>query len=283
MRWLVTGAGGMLATDLVAALEHRGHDVEALDRTVLDVTHPAAVDAAVAQFDVVANCAAWTAVDLAEEHEGEAFDVNAIGPHLLATACTARGKRLVHVSTDYVFDGRARQPYPEEAALCPSSAYGCTKGAGEWAVRAAGGGHLVVRTAWLYGAHGACFPTTIHRLATERGHVDVVDDQVGQPTWTADVAALIIEMVERDAPGGIYHATPSGQTSWYGFARAIVAAGGMDIDLVAATTSDAFVRPAPRPAFSVLGHDAIRGVGIAPIGPWDERWRAAAPEVLAWV
>jgi dTDP-4-dehydrorhamnose reductase len=186
------------------------------------------------------------------------------------------------VSTDYVFDGVASAPYAEDAPLAPRSAYGRTKAAGEWAVRAEHpGGHLVLRTAWLYGAGGGCFPRTIARVARERGGLDVVEDQVGQPTWTRDVADLMVRLVGADVSPGTYHATSAGETSWFGFAQEVVAAAGLDRSVVASTTSEAFVRPAPRPAYSVLGHDALLASGVEPIGDWRERWRAAADEVLA--
>jgi dTDP-4-dehydrorhamnose reductase len=281
MRWLVTGANGMLGQDVVDLLRSTGEDVTAADRSALDVTDAAAVDAAVTGHDVVVNTAAWTAVDDAEDHEEAAAAVNAQGPRLLARAAARHGARLVQVSTDYVFDGSADRPYAEDAATAPASAYGRTKALGEAAVREElPDGHLVVRTAWLYGAHGGCFPKTIARVATERGSIDVVDDQVGQPTWTRDVADLLVRLVRDDAPAGTYHATSSGQDSWCGFARSVVVAAGLDASVVHPTTSAAFVRPAPRPAYSVLGHDALTALDIAPIGPWQERWAAAASEVL---
>ena len=280
LRWLVVGAGGMLAHDLLDVLRGRSASVVAAGRAELDVTDPDAVAAAVRDVDVVVNCAAWTAVDDAETHEAEAFAVNATGAALLARASAAAGARLVQVSTDYVFDGRATSPYPEDAPLGPVSAYGRTKGAGEWAVRAEAPDHLIVRTAWLYGAHGGCFPKTMARLAAERDELSVVDDQVGQPTWTHDLADLVVRLVEAQAPAGTYHGTSSGQTSWFGFTRRIVEGLGVDTR-VEPTTSEAFVRPAPRPAFSVLGHDALRAVGVEPIGEWDARWEVAAPAVLA--
>ncbi|CAM3633475.1 dTDP-4-dehydrorhamnose reductase [Isoptericola cucumis] len=270
----------MLAHDLLDVLRGRSASVVAAGRAELDVTDPDAVAAAVRDVDVVVNCAAWTAVDDAETHEAEAFAVNATGAALLARASAAAGARLVQVSTDYVFDGRATSPYPEDAPLGPVSAYGRTKGAGEWAVRAEAPDHLIVRTAWLYGAHGGCFPKTMARLAAERDELSVVDDQVGQPTWTHDLADLVVRLVEAQAPAGTYHGTSSGQTSWFGFTRRIVEGLGVDTR-VEPTTSEAFVRPAPRPAFSVLGHDALRAVGVEPIGEWDARWEVAAPAVLA--
>ncbi|TFH74162.1 dTDP-4-dehydrorhamnose reductase [Cellulomonas sp. HD19AZ1] len=280
MRWLVTGARGMLGQDLVARVRADGHEVVALDRDELDITDGAAVLDAVAGFDVVANCAAWTAVDDAETREAEAFAVNAVGPQALARAAVRHGARLVQVSTDYVFDGHATDPYAEDGFAAPRSAYGRTKLAGEWAVRAAGADHLILRTAWLYGAGGGCFPKTIARVARERGSLDVVDDQAGQPTWTVDVADLAVRLVDGAAPAGTYHATSSGRTTWCGFARAVVAAAGLDPQIVRPTTSEGAARAAERPAFSVLGHDALRAVGVEPIGDWQQRWAAAAPGVL---
>ncbi|HHW82441.1 MAG TPA: dTDP-4-dehydrorhamnose reductase [Actinomycetales bacterium] len=279
MKWIVTGAGGMLGTDLVAALERRGHEVLALDSDSLDITDGGAT-ADLPGADVIANCAAYTAVDAAEEDEATAFTVNAVGAQLLARAAAARGASLVHVSTDYVFGGDASEPYGEQDPLGPLSAYGRTKAAGEWAVRAEHPQHYIVRTAWLYGANGPCFPKTMARLATERDRLSVVSDQVGQPTWTRDLADLMIRLVEAEAPWGTYHGTSSGQVSWHGFTRAIVESMGRDPEMVEATTSDAFVRPAPRPAYSVLGHDALIATGVEPIGPWQERWLEAASSVL---
>lgn len=281
MRWLVVGAGGMLGQELTGLLTSRGADVTGTTRSELDVTDAGAVADVVTGYDVVVNATAYTAVDAAETDEATAFDVNAVGASHLARAAAATGARLVQVSTDYVFAGDADAPYAEDAAPAPRSAYGRTKVAGEWAVRAACPDHLVVRTAWLYGAHGSCFPRTIVRVARERGGLDVVDDQLGQPTWTADLADLVVRMVEARVPAGTYHGTASGSTTWHGFARAAVEAAGLDPAIVRPTTSAAFVRPAPRPAYSVLGHDALVAAGVTPIGAWDARWAAAAASVLA--
>lgn len=273
----------MLGQDLVAALRGAGHTVDVVDRDTVDITDPRSVDTVLAdeRYDVVVNCAAFTAVDAAEEQEGAAFAVNAAGPAHLARAARRGGARLVHISTDYVFGGDATEPYAEDAPLAPRSAYGRTKGAGEWAVRAEHPDHLIVRTAWLYGARGACFPKTMASLAADRDHLTVVDDQVGQPTWTVDLADLVLRLVAANAPAGTYHGTSSGRASWFEFARAVVASAGHDPAKVAPTTSEAFVRPAPRPAFSVLGHDRLAAAGVQPIGPWQERWAAAADSVLA--
>lgn len=280
-RWLVTGAGGMLATDLVAHLRARGEAVTVATRAQLDITDRRAVEREVAGHDVVVNTAAWSDVDAAEAHEPDAYAINATGPAWLAQACASTGARLVQVSTDYVFDGNATQPYAEGAPTAPRSAYGRTKLDGEVAVRATlPDTSYVVRTAWLYGASGKSFVATMERLALERDHVDVVDDQHGQPTWTVDLADQIVSLVLRDAPAGIYHATSSGATTWFGLARAVFEELGHDPERVRRTTSDAFVRPAPRPAYSVLGHDASRAIGVEPIRDWREALSAAAPTVL---
>ena len=281
MRWLVTGANGLLGTELVALLRGRGADVTAVTRADLDLLDEAAVAAAVAGHDVVVNAAAWTAVDDAESHEHEAWLVNAEAPRLLALGCAAAGARLVQVSTDYVFAGDGTSPYAEDAPVAPRSAYGRTKAAGEAAVRdVLPDAHLVVRTAWLYGAAGGCFPKTIAGVARRGEPFDVVDDQVGQPTWSADLARVIVDLVDVGAPAGTYHGTAGGQGSWFDLAREVTASLGLDPGLVRPTTSAAFVRPAPRPSYSVLGSGRLTEVGVAPVADWRERWRVAAPEVL---
>lgn len=280
MRWLVTGAGGMLGADLVPALRAAGHEVTAAARGALDVTDLGACRAAVAGHDVVVNAAAWTAVDEAESREGAAFAVNAGGAANLARACRERAARMVHVSTDYVFGGDAHRPYDEDAAVAPRSAYGRTKLAGEWAVQALCPRSWVVRTAWLYGAGGGNFVATMARLAAERETVDVVDDQRGQPTWTVDVAAAVVRLVGAGAPYGVWHATSAGETTWFGLTRELYGLLGLDPDRVRPTTTDRFPRPAPRPAYSVLGHDRWDRAGITPLRDWREALAAAVPDVL---
>ncbi|MCL2090409.1 MAG: dTDP-4-dehydrorhamnose reductase [Micrococcales bacterium] len=280
MRWLVVGAEGMLGTDLMRVVTAAGHEAVGVDRGDVDITVPGSLDPWLSGTGVVVNCAAWTAVDAAEDHEPEAFAVNAVGAALTARAAAAVGARMVQVSTDYVFDGQASAPYGEGTPMRPRSAYGRTKAAGEWAVRAEARDCLVVRTAWLYGAHGPCFPRTIARIAAERGEVAVVDDQTGQPTWTVDLADLVLRLVDAGAPSGTYHGTSSGQTSWFDLAQAAVAAAGQDAGVVTPTTSEQFVRPAPRPQYSVLGHEALERIGVAPIGDWRTRWQAAAAQVM---
>ncbi|MCJ0699763.1 dTDP-4-dehydrorhamnose reductase [Frigoribacterium sp. CFBP9039] len=275
LRYLVTGARGMLGSDLLEALF--GREVTVLGRADLDVTDRDAVFSAVAGHDVVINAAAYTAVDAAETDEEAARAVNGTAAGLLGEATASSGARLVQVSTDYVFDGTATEPYAESTPLAPVSAYGRTKAEGERLAREANpDGTYIVRTAWLYGQHGPNFAKTMLRLASTHDTVSVVDDQIGQPTWTLDLAEQIVRLVDSDAPAGVYHGTNGGRASWFDFARAVFETAGLDADRVKATDSSSFVRPAPRPAFSVLGHDAWTAAGLAPLRPWDEALHDAA-------
>jgi dTDP-4-dehydrorhamnose reductase len=279
-RWLVTGSAGMLGQDLLTVLTAAGHEVTPAPRASLDVTDLQACRTAVRGHDVVVNAAAWTAVDDAETSEPQAFAVNATGAANLARACSEVDAELVQISTDYVFAGDADTPYDESAQPAPRSAYGRTKVAGEWAVTALCPRSWVVRTAWLYGAGGPSFVSTMARLAADRETLDVVDDQRGQPTWTMDLARTVEAMVSGRAPYGAYHGTSSGETTWCGFARAIFSGLGLDPARVRPTTTEAFPRPAPRPAYSVLGHDAWRRAGLAPIRDWREALAEALPSVV---
>jgi dTDP-4-dehydrorhamnose reductase len=275
-RYLITGAAGMLGRDLQEALA--GRDVVALTRAELDITDPAAVAAALSGVDVVFNCAAYTAVDAAETDEEAALLVNGVGPATLAEATAATGAALLQISTDYVFQGSATSPYPEDEPRDPLNAYGRTKAAGEEAVlRLNPARGYVVRTAWLYGRHGNNFPATMLRLGRERDSVTVVHDQVGQPTWTADLARQLVLLADSGAPAGVYHGTNSGQGSWFDFAQATFQEAGIDPDKVKPTDSSQFVRPAPRPAYSVLGHDAWSRAGLDPM----RDWRAALHEAAS--
>jgi len=279
--WLVVGAAGMLGQDLVAAIADspHAHEVTAVDKDEVDITDPEACLTEVVGYDFVVNVAAWTAVDEAESQEGAAFAINAVGAANLARACAASQARMVQVSTDYVFAGDADLPYTEDAPPAPRSAYGRTKLAGEWAVQSLCPQSWIVRTAWLYGAHGPNFVKTMARLAAERDTVSVVDDQHGQPTWTVDLAGAIVRLVEAQAPFGTYHGTSTGETTWFGLAQAIFADLGLDPDRVTPTTTDAFPRPAPRPAYSVLGHEAWRGAALDPLPSWRTSLTKALPLV----
>jgi dTDP-4-dehydrorhamnose reductase len=281
--WLVTGAAGMLGRDLVGVLRAQGEEVTGLTRADLDITDQEAVGDAVARqrAAVVVNCAAWTAVDEAETQEAQALAVNGNGPAHLAAACRSAGALMLHLSTDYVFDGGATRPWAEEAPPAPRSAYGRTKLAGERAVL----GQLpdtgyVVRTAWLYGEHGPNFVRTMIRLEASQATVDVVTDQRGQPTWTRDVAYQLTALARAGPRPGVYHATSSGDTTWFGLAQETFRLIGADPDRVRPTTSDRYQRPAPRPAYSVLGHGAWAAAGLPPIQAWRDALRQAIGSLI---
>jgi dTDP-4-dehydrorhamnose reductase len=268
MRLLVTGAGGMLGQDVVRAA--RGHEVVALARRDLDVTDAAAVEAAIGDTapHAVVNCAAWTDVDGAESDPQGAHAVNAAGPNHLARTCAAGGARLVHVSTDYVFDGERTpdsEPYVESDQTGPRSAYGASKLAGEQAVAAAGGSHAIVRSSWLFGDGGSNFVTTMLQLGAERSEVTVVDDQIGCPTATVQLARALVDLAGSPAQG-IFHVAGGGRCSWYQLAVEVFRIAQRDCRVVPCTTAD-MPRPARRPAFSVL---ATERQGTPVLGPWQE-------------
>ncbi|MFB8033182.1 dTDP-4-dehydrorhamnose reductase [Streptomyces sp. NPDC056004] len=286
--WLVTGAAGMLGQDVLARLA--GEDVTAVaaDRAALDIADPESVRAAFGKHRpaVVVNCAAWTAVDDAESQEDAALRVNGTGPGVLAEACREHGAVLLQVSTDYVFAGDGEKPYAEDDPTGPRSAYGRTKLAGEQAVLSTlPETGYVVRTAWLYGAGGGNFVRTMIKLEGIKDTLDVVDDQRGQPTWTVDLADRLVRLGQAalagTAPAGVYHGTSGGETTWFGFTREIFRLLGTDPERVRPTTSEAFVRPAPRPAFSVLGHDRWAAAGIEPVRDWRAALEEAFPALVA--
>ena len=271
MRILVTGSNGQLGSELVERLSARGDDVFGYDLPDIDITNAESVRDVfeATRPEVVINCAAWTAVDAAEEQEVAALQVNGVAPGVLALACEAVGAWLVQVSTDYVFAGDASAPYAEDAEPDPKTAYGRTKLVGEEEVRVRlPNTHYIVRTAWLYGLVGNNFVKTMLRLAQERDTIDVVDDQWGQPTFAGDLADQIITLIDARPPAGTFHATNAGAVTWFGFTQEIFRLAGIDPDRVHAVTSAEFIRPAPRPAYSVLGHDHWAAVGLTPMRDW---------------
>ena len=254
-----------------------GLPVRGVGSAEVDITDPAAVAAAVEPGSVVINAAAYTAVDAAETDEERAAAVNGTGPGVLAAVCADKGAHLVHVSTDYVFAGDATEPYRVDAPTGPRTAYGRTKLAGEQAVLAALPSAHVVRTAWVYTGDGNDFVATMRRLERERDTLRVVDDQRGCPTYARDLADALLELAGRAAgvPGGILHATNTGEATWFDLARAVFAEIGADPERVHPCSSDEFVRPAPRPAYSVLDGGAWAQAGLTPLRPWREALHAA--------
>lgn len=256
MRVVITGAGGQLGRDLVEAFE--GHQVDAVDHAALDVTDRDAVlqllDAT--RPDAVVHAGAWTAVDGCESDPDRAFQVNALGTRHVAEGARRVDARVVYVSTDYVFDGTNPSPYREWDATNPLSVYGASKLGGE---RELDPGSTVVRTSWVCGRHGANMVKTVLRLDAEHDRLTFVDDQRGHPTFTPDLAAMIRDLTVARLPG-VFHVTNQGATTWFQFARDVLAAAGRDPEKVdAVATADLRpVRPAPRPANSVLDNAALR-------------------------
>jgi dTDP-4-dehydrorhamnose reductase len=254
MRILVTGAAGMLGTDVCRVATDTGLEVLPYDRARLDVTDAAAVEEATrrAAPDMVVNCAAWTDVDGAETSPEAALSVNEAGAANVARAAARCEAWTVHVSTDYVFDGTKSEPYVESDPVAPLSQYGRTKLEGEVAVaREAPDQHTIVRSSWLFGVAGRCFPKTILRLAAERDELTVVADQVGCPTFTAHLAGALIDLGSTRRAPGVVHVAAAGQCSWFEFSREIVASAQLPTQIKPGATSE-MARPAPRPAYSVL-------------------------------
>lgn len=277
-RLLVVGARGQLGTDLVAAARAAGIPVLGVGSRELDVTDQEAVQrtlgyvaagaAEAGRRAVVINAAAYTAVDNAESDQDAAFAVNADGPANLAVTAERLGLRLIHLSTDYVFPGDGTEPYRPADPTGPRSTYGASKLAGEQRVLQACPDALVVRTAWVWGATGGNFVNTIARLAATRPTLTVVDDQRGTPSYTVDLAAGLLELAGSTVPGRVLHLTNAGETTWFGFARAILEELGEDPERVQPTTTAEFPRPAPRPAYSVLSGEEWVAAGLAPLRPW---------------
>lgn len=280
MSWLITGGAGQLGIALSRELDKLGLEFNALSSKDLDITNEGIVNVLVSKLSpkVILNCAAWTDVDGAEDYELQASRVNRDGAGNIAFAAKNCNAKLIHLSTDYVFSGEGNTPWRVDGALDPQSAYGRTKADGENRVLVTHPeGASIVRTAWLYSPWGKNFARTMTRLALgENGQVPVVSDQVGQPTSAEDLAKLIIELVLLGAPPGIYHATNSGQATWFEFAQEIFRLAGADVSRVVPVSSSAYGRAAKRPSYSVLSHDKR---DINPVWPMRD-WRIALAESM---
>ena len=274
MRWLITGAAGQLGSHLTNVL---GTAAVGVTRSELDISAAGAVADIVAALrpDVIVNAAAYTNVDAAETDEAGAYAVNATAVRHLADAAGRHGARLLHVSTDYVFDGNADRPYEPDDPTAPRTAYGRTKLAGEQFALERGAD--VIRTAWVYGGPSANFVDTMLRLAAERDTLDVINDQTGSPTYVRDLAEALVELGRTGVPTGLRHFANAGTATWFDLAQAVFRGAGLDPERVHPTTSDRFVRPAPRPRWSVLSTASWTADGLG--APRD--WRAALDAYLA--
>jgi dTDP-4-dehydrorhamnose reductase len=287
MTWLITGGAGQLGLALKAELTVKGINYVATNSLELDISNPLLVAELVDSIspEVIINAAAWTDVDGAETNEFAAFQVNAIGPQNLAISAKKAGACLVQVSTDYVFSGESAAPWNEAAEHNPQSVYGSTKSAGEkFVLNELPGVSYVVRTAWLYSADRKNFAKTMTKLALNGdGEIRVVNDQVGQPTFAADLARQIANLVTADAPAGIYHGTNSGHATWFEFALEIFKLVGADTSRVIPVSTSEFPRPAKRPSYSVLGHDNWDKTKVAPMRDWRIALAEAMPAIVSAV
>lgn len=272
LKIVITGANGQLGRELTEWTTDTA-DIIGFGRNELDITSLAACRNifTLHRPDVVIHCAAYTAVDKAESEPDEAFRVNAAATRNVAVAAREVGAKLCYISTDYVFDGTGSTPYNEYDQTNPQTVYGKSKLAGEQSVQTLHDRYFIVRTSWVYGKYGNNFVKTMLKIAGERDQLKVVADQLGSPTYTYDLTAFLLELVNTDYYG-VYHASNSGICSWYEFAKAIFEDSGVNIQVDPCTTAD-FPRPAPRPAYSVMDHSAIRSNGFSVLRPWREALR----------
>jgi dTDP-4-dehydrorhamnose reductase len=269
--WLIVGANGQLGRSLADVLNSTNQKFFAASRTDFDVIDSTEVNDFFQdhRFTTVVNCAAWTAVDDAEDHIADALRANFEGPKNLATASLASQARLIHISTDYVFPGDASEPYEVNTPPDPLNAYGRTKQMGDSIVLHIGSGQFpVIRTAWLYSKYGRNFAKTMVRQALQNNPVNVVNDQLGQPTLATDLARLIVEVAQHPQPPSIIHGTNAGKASWFDFAQLIYQSLEVDIDLVTPVSTETFPTKAARPKYSVLGHESFKKNGLTEMRDW---------------
>jgi dTDP-4-dehydrorhamnose reductase len=287
MTWLITGGSGQLGIAVSQELGERGLLFNAWSSKDLNITQGSIVRDVLSDLSpkVIINCAAWTDVDGAETNEPQAFMVNVDGAENLAMAAKDCGAKLIHISTDYVFSGEGKTPWQIDDRINPQSAYGRTKAEGEARViRAYSEKTSVVRTAWLYSPWGKNFAKTMTRHAINGdGEVRVVSDQVGQPTSATDLAKQLVEFGLSNSPVGIYHATNSGQGTWFEFAQEIFKLAGADTNRVVPVTSSEYPRPAKRPSYSVLSHDGLTQTTVQPMRDWRIAIKEAMPAIISVV
>lgn len=287
MSWLITGGSGQLGIAVSQELDKLGIAFDAWSSKDLDITQSSTVINAIEKLSpkVIINCAAWTDVDGAESHEIDASRVNSDGPKNLALAAKLCNSKLIHVSTDYVFSGESQTPWEVADEINPQSAYGRTKALGERRVLTSHPENsFVVRTAWLYSPLGKNFAKTMTKLAIKGdGEARVVNDQVGQPTSASDLAKQLVELGLSTSPAGIYHGTNSGEATWFEFAQEIFKLSGADVGRVTPVSSSEYPRPAKRPSYSVLSHDAWANTSVKPLRDWRIALADAMPAIISAV
>jgi dTDP-4-dehydrorhamnose reductase len=287
MTWLITGGSGQLGIAVSQELGERGILFTAWGSEDLDITQGPTVSDFVSQLSptVIINCAAWTDVDGAESNEPQASRVNGDGAENIALAAKQRGAKLIHVSTDYIFSGESKSPWKVDDRINPQSAYGRTKAEGESRVLGAyPENSSIVRTAWLYSPWGKNFAKTMTRLALNgESEVRVVNDQMGQPTSAIDLAKQLVELGLSSSPAGIYHGTNSGDATWFEFAQEIFKLAGADVRRLVPVSSSEYPRPAKRPSFSVLSHDAWANTSVKPLRDWRIALADAMPAIISAV
>ncbi|MFM1784734.1 MAG: hypothetical protein RLZZ579_1011 [Actinomycetota bacterium] len=278
MRWAVIGSTGLFGQDLLAFLKDNGQDVEGFNRTNLQLSaEPQEIAPQLAGFDVWVNCVGFTRVDEAEAEVYEANLVNGIYAGALAESAEMAGSRFIQISTDYVFDGLSGVPYTVTDSINPQTSYGRSKALGEQLVSESGADYSILRTAWLYGSNGHCFPKVVAKSLKRNGTVRVVCDQRGQPTWTRDLAEIVFHVAQLEEMPRVFNAVASGQATWAEFAKEVAISIGLSVNSVEEISSDEFPTAARRPVWSVLdnSNDVLKS-----IGDWRARWYEAAPEVL---
>ena len=283
MTWLVLGAKGQLGQELIHLLKIKNIEATGTDRNEIDFAKPNEIAEKLAKLNPshIVNCGAYTQVDKAEEEPELANLINAQAVGVIAKFASERKIAFVHISTDYVFDGTSTIAYLEDDKINPQSVYGSSKALGEKEALENNPDSYILRTAWVYGEYGSNFPKVIAKKLRNNESLNVVNDQIGSPTWTFDLASAIIEILEKRPKPGIYHITNSESCSWFEFAQEIAKTLNVDENLVKPTDSKSFVRPAVRPKFSVLSNTKWENAGLTPLRSWKEAWNKAATTVLS--
>jgi dTDP-4-dehydrorhamnose reductase len=283
MTWLVLGANGQLGQELINLLKIRNIAAIGTDQREIDFAKPNEIAEKLGKLNPshIVNCGAYTQVDKAEEEPELANLINAQAVGVIAKFAAEGKIPFVHISTDYVFDGTAASPYSENEKVNPKSVYGSSKALGEKETIENNLSAYILRTAWVYGEYGNNFPKVIAKKLKNNEELNVVNDQIGSPTWTFELASAIVEVLEKKPEPGIYHVTNSESCSWFEFAQEIAKSINVDVNLVKPTDSKSFVRPAVRPKYSVLSNSKWKNAGLTPLSSWKAAWDKAAPTVLS--